>query len=92
MISDKQVEKISKALSDGNRIKILEAIKKNKGALPCCALYDLLNIAQPSISHHIKTLTDADVVLAEKDGRNLSLTVNSPLLDAYIEKIARLKS
>ena len=91
MINDKQVEKISKALSDGNRIKILEAIKDNKGSLPCCALYDLLHIAQPSISHHIKTLTDADVVVAEKDGRNLNLTVNGPLLDAYIEKIARLK-
>lgn len=92
MISDKQVEKISKALADGNRLKILEAIRKNRGALPCCALYDLLHIAQPSISHHIKTLTDADVVLTEKDGRNLHLSINCPLLDAYIEKIGRLKS
>lgn len=86
------MEKISRALSDSNRIKILEAIKKNKGMLPCNALYEILNIAQPSVSHHIKALTDCEVVLAEKDGRNLTLTINGELLDAYIDKINKWKS
>jgi ArsR family transcriptional regulator len=92
MITNKQFEKISKALSDSNRIKVLEAIKKNKGQLPCNALYEILNIAQPSVSHHIKALTDCEVVLAEKDGRNLTLTINGELLDGYVDRINKWKS
>ena len=52
----KQLEKIAKALSDVNRLKILQHMQANKGRIECMEIADILNLAQPSISHHIKKL------------------------------------
>ncbi len=50
----KSVEKISKALGDKNRLNILQHITKNGGCAQCSEIHDIINLAQPSISHHVK--------------------------------------
>jgi ArsR family transcriptional regulator len=90
-MNQKRAEKISKALSDPNRIMIISEIKKTKDALYCCDLNDVINLAQPSICHHLKMLTDTEIILSEKEGRNVKYTLNNEILDEYIDFLQSLK-
>lgn len=85
----KKVEKISKALGDPFRLKMMEMIKKQKNACQCTSIVEKLDLAQSTISHHIKQLVDADLLIAEKEGRNFSYTINQPVLSAYIQYLSQ---
>ena len=52
---------------------------------------DLVDLTQPSISHHLKILTDVEIVIAEKEGRNVKYSLNSAVLDDYISFLESLK-
>ena len=81
----KKVEKISKALGDPYRIQIMEAIKKEKDWMQCTAIVDMFDLAQSTISHHIKQLVDADLLLAEKDGRCARYKINQEAFSEYLQ-------
>ena len=87
----KKAEKIAKALADPNRLTILKEIKRNKDCLYCCDLNGMLNLAQPSIAHHLKQLIDTDLVTSDKEGRNVRYALNNEVLDDYINFIKGLK-
>ena len=87
----KKAEKISKALADPNRLKILKEIKKCKECLYCVDLNNIINLSQPSIAHHLKLLMEADLLNSDKDGRNVRYYLNNKLLDEYISFIEGLK-
>ncbi len=67
--------KVTKALSDANRVKILKMLQHKR--LCVCEIQALLQIAQPSVSKHLKILENAGLVNSEKDG----LWVNYYLAD-----------
>jgi ArsR family transcriptional regulator len=90
-MESKKFERISKALSDASRITILEAFRKKKDCLYCTEVHDLLDLAQPSISHHLKQLVDAELLIPEKEGRNLKYILNQAVLDEYINFLQALK-
>jgi ArsR family transcriptional regulator len=87
----KKVEKISKALGDPYRIRIIEAIKQEQGWMQCAAIVDMFNLAQSTISHHINQLVDADLLLAEKDGRNARYKINKDVFNDYIQFLNNFK-
>ncbi len=88
----KKIEKISKALGDPYRLKIMDMIRKQKSGCQCTAIVDTVDLAQSTISHHVKQLVDADLLIAEKDGRNASYQINKEMLDAYIKFLGQYKS
>ena len=87
----KRAEKIAKALADPNRLMILKEFKKNKDCLYCCNLGDTINLAQPSISHHMKLLIDSELITSGKEGRNVKYSLNNKMLDEHIGFIKGLK-
>ncbi|MEO8404583.1 MAG: metalloregulator ArsR/SmtB family transcription factor [Chitinophagaceae bacterium] len=87
----KKAEKISKALADPNRLCILKEIKKSKDCLYCVDLNNMINLAQPSIAHHLKLLIECELVTSDKEGRNVRYYLNSKLLDDYIGFLEGLK-
>ncbi len=91
MMDNKKIEKISRALSDASRIAILQQFKKKKDCLYCAEVNDLLDLTQPSISHHLKQLVDAELLLPQKEGRNLKYVLNHQVLDEYISSLNTLK-
>ena len=66
-IDEKKVATIFKAFSDENRIRILEQLLT--GEKCACVLLDSLHITQPTLSHHMKILCDADIVISRKEGK-----------------------
>jgi len=81
----KAVEKISKALGDPYRLKIIDSINKQKDWMQCVAINDMLNLAQSTVSHHIKQLVDADLLISDKDGRCTKYKVNKQIFTDYIK-------
>lgn len=90
-MNSKKAEKISKALADPNRLLILKEIKKQKDCMYCVDLNDIVDLAQPSIAHHLKQLTDTELVTSSKEGRNVKYRLNNQVLDEYIEFLQSLK-
>ncbi len=66
---------VMKALSDPNRVTILKLLQYR--VLCVCELQELIGIAQPTVSKHLKQLEKAGLVSSYKDG----LWVNYRLSD-----------
>lgn len=84
----KKAAKIFKALSNPNRLelylKIAEANESSFEAGCDCFVTDIissLNIGAPTISHHIKELVNADLIITEKKGKFLICRINENLVD-----------
>ena len=90
-MDSKKAEKIAKALSDPNRLTILKEIKKNRDCLYCCDLNVMLDLAQPSIAHHLKLLIDSELITSGKEGRNVRYAMNNKVLNEYIKYVESLK-
>jgi len=88
----KKVEKISKALGDPYRLKIMEMLKKKKDCMQCTTIVETVDLAQSTISHHIKQLVEADLLIAEKDGRNVRYQINKEMLGAYAHFLSQYES
>lgn len=85
----KAVERIAKALSDKNRLIILQNIARQK-CLGCTEVQDFVSLAQPTLSHHVKVLVDAGLVDSHKDGRNLNLYLNKEKVQELIDFLSQL--
>lgn len=88
----KSIEKISKALGDKHRLSILQHITKQGGCAQCAEIHEIIDLAQPSISHHVKILTEAGLIEAEKEGRHLKYTLNASVLENYLKFLQKLKN
>lgn len=88
----KHVEKISKAFSDINRLKILDDMSEKGGVIQCSEIVRLLQLAQPSVSHHIKTLIESGLIEPEKSGRNYTYQLNKKLLRDFVAKLTSMTS
>lgn len=76
-----------KALCDENRLRIVEQLQEGQK----CAyeLLDILNITQPTLSHHMKILCESGLVEGKKDGRWMHYSLNTDEfngLSGYLEK------
>ncbi len=74
---------ITKALADGNRLRILMALRD--GELCVCQIVAMLGLAPSTVSKHVYLLRQAGLVEARKDGR----WVYYRLAEAGADKAAR---
>jgi ArsR family transcriptional regulator len=75
----RDVEKVSKALGDTHRIKIMEVVKKEEW-MECEEIKGMFNLSQSTISHHLKQLVDARLLIAEKEGRYCKYQINKEMM------------
>ena len=83
-MNPKEIERISKALGDPHRLRILQEVKKQQ-CMQCADIVDMINLAQPSVSHHIKQLIDAGLLIPQKEGRSIRYTIDKEVLGNYIQ-------
>ena len=65
--SKKQTARLFKALCDENRLLLLEQIALSE--IFACVLHQNMNLAQSTISHHMKILCDSGLVESRKEGK-----------------------
>jgi ArsR family transcriptional regulator len=84
------IEKAMAAVADPYRMSILHEILE-KGSLRCCDVVSLTGLSQPTCSHHIKLLSDSELIECRKEGRNNFITINREnfkKLGSYFEKFS----
>lgn len=64
-----------KVLSDETRLSILTMLN-SKEELCACKLLENLQITQPTLSYHMKVLTENELVFARKDGSWMRYKLN----------------
>ena len=63
-----RLAEIAKALGDPVRLQLIDVLRKHAGKVCVCELVPLFDIAQPTLSHHLKKLRDAGLVDSERQG------------------------
>ena len=82
----KQLAKIMKALSNENRLNLYMEIAKHEESdfeTQECNISDIVKIfglSPPTISHHLKELTNAELITTEKRGKYLVAKINKETL------------
>jgi ArsR family transcriptional regulator len=73
VLDDKQAAALAarlKALADPVRIRLISLLAcSDNGELCACDLPAILGRKQPTVSHHLKTLTEAGLIVREQRGK-----------------------
>ncbi len=90
-----QLTKILKALSNQTRLELYLQIARQSEAdfdTGCeCFITDIvgsLNIGAPTVSHHLKELTNADLITTVRRGKFLTATANKEIMREVIEMLS----
>lgn len=59
---------VAKALGDPIRLQLVDVLRRHAGKVCVCELVPLFDVAQPTLSHHLKKLRDAGIVDSERRG------------------------
>lgn len=83
-----QFQRISKALADPRRFEILEEIAAS-GEMCCGDVAECFPVAQATVSHHLKELTNAGLIETRSEGQFKYLRARPEVLTEYIEQLGR---
>jgi len=82
------IEKAMSAIADPCRLSILQEISV-KGEVCCSDVQSLTGLSQPTCSHHIKLLSESELIECRKEGRNHFFTLNKSnfkKVSSFLEK------
>lgn len=79
-----QYSAIFKSLGDETRLKIISMLIE-KEDLCACHLLENFTITQPTLSYHMKMLTESGIVIAEKNGQWMHYRINKENMDSIKE-------
>jgi len=78
------------ALSDQNRQKILDLLKKRE--MPVAEIASHLSISLPTLSHHLDILKRTELVSSRRDGQRILYSLNLSVFEEMSEKIIKFLS
>jgi len=74
------------ALGDEHRQRILLTFEKGE-RLTVGQIVQVATLSRPAVSHHLKILREAGVLIAERSGREVYLRVNRPVLEETLATV-----
>ncbi|MCI9051662.1 MAG: winged helix-turn-helix transcriptional regulator [Lachnospiraceae bacterium] len=73
-MDEKKIAIIFKAFCDENRIRIIKLLRS--GEKCACKLLEEIKVTQPTLSHHMKILCDAGIVVGRKEGKWMHYSIS----------------
>lgn len=83
-----EFHRITKALSDPKRFEIIE-IMACVGEMCCGDITERFSVAQPTISHHLKELVNANLVADRREGQFIYYHLRREVLTEYLVEFQR---
>lgn len=80
-MEDTQILQILKALADQNRLAIIRHLGKGEACV--CELLEVFSVTQPTLSHHMRILSEADLVVGRREGKWIHYSINEPTMKAF---------
>lgn len=78
-------DKTFKALADPTRRKILQMLQQKR--LTAGEIAQAFDISKPSVSHHLNILKGAELVQGERDGQNIIYSLNSSVIQEFMQEV-----
>lgn len=82
------IAKMLKAMSDPKRLRIVDML--SCGELCACQILEEFHITQPTLSHDMKVLVEAGIVLDRRDGKNIYYKLDNKSLDKLQATLANI--
>ena len=81
-----ELERLFKALADRHRVRILNLLASSEDAVCVCKLEPALGLSQPTVSYHLRLLTQAGLLERERRGRFAYYRI----VDGALERLGEL--
>src|SRR6266700_3262125 len=91
-LSDEEAEataELFRSLGDPHRVKIVNLLAGRGEPVCACDLIEPLGLGQPTVSHHLKKLTDAGLLEREQRGKWAYFSLN-PDASSRLEQLVRI--
>src|ERR1700761_2688203 len=88
IMDDRKFFKAAKALADPRRFGILQTIAASSSGKICSGqVCETVTVAQATVSHHLKELTEADLIIPNSEGQFKYFSANYEAINNYIAEL-----
>ena len=88
-MDQKELTRISKALSDPTRLRIVETISSSN-EMYCGQVVEKCGLTPGTISHHLKILADANLIETRREGQFIYMRSKPETIRDYGRALARI--
>lgn len=85
----RDIVRVARALSEPARVRLLRELAA-RGSMMCVEVQQFLRLAQPTVSHHVKTLVEAGLVETEKQGRHVRIWLSLQALEQFCQRLRQV--
>ncbi len=89
-LTENDIERISSAIAEPRRYKILKDLAGYAGAMPCSTIIDKHGVSAATISHHLKELEEAGLVEIAREGKFGLVSLRRDVWSAYLARLSEI--
>jgi ArsR family transcriptional regulator, arsenate/arsenite/antimonite-responsive transcriptional repressor len=77
------ISSAARALADPIRVEVLDLLRQADGEVCQCELQPLFDVSQPTLSHHLRKLIEADLVSVDRRGKWAYYALSDNALEVF---------